>query len=364
MNYYINSNNIQVPYLKTYLRRRWDKEDQRIADILKAIERNEDWTRFLIKDVSHKYKPLPLTGSLTPTGKFAGPKDLRGINISGLNFSNSESLSETYFDYSKIHNTVFVDSHLYGTSFQHCHIESSDYSGSHLHQSKFNNSKMYDINFCHAILSFVSLRDTYINKCQFLNAETNEVNLTNEPAYWHFLSFSKTNRGTKIINLEQNLSEMDSGKLDRDFLHFLKGQKQINNYRKNIPVLSWFFYVLSDYGRSFKRLALNFVFLLVAFGFVYSGFYPLNDIITNEKARSVLIYLTPSIQINNKNISSDEIILSYYFSFKSLTNLGTANLKAVDRKGELYYITERFAGYLILGVFITMVTSRFIKSWR
>lgn len=361
---YCNNNEHYNKCLRKELIKRWKNEKQRVADIVKAIQKNEDWTRYLINNNSHNYNPLKFADSLPVIRGYVGPKDLRGITLSGIDFSNTENLSDTYIDFSSIDNIKFTDAHLYGTSFIHCKVNETDFSGAQLHHSKFCRAKMQKVNFNCTVMSDVNFNDTFINDCKFLTAETENIKVNNEPTLWHLANFLQKNKGTKIRNIKQNLFNEDSEKIDEEFLRFLKEQKQIDHYNKKIPLLNWGFYILSDYGRNFKRLFCNFIILLLAFGFLYSGFYPFNLYIKNKKIENILVSISPSLEINGKDIKTEKISMAYYISFKALTNLGTASVKAVDWRGELYYVTERFFGYLILGVFISMIASRFIESWK
>jgi uncharacterized protein YjbI with pentapeptide repeats len=313
------------------LRNRWIGQENRINAIFEAINNGKDWTIFLSDNDNHKFGSLRYIddGSISTIPEDHGPRDLRGITVKDTVINDSESLTDTCFDFSTFENVRFENTNLTGASFQKAHF-SGDVGVifrkvKFLHTS-FELSVMNDVVFVSSNLNKVIFDGVNANRISFYDNEIKNVSISGPNIF--------NKKGTKFSNVELDVNfENQLSRYDHRFLTFLGLAQKTDILKQDSRILMVLFHLVTDYRRSYSRLLFAMLLILFFFGTLFSIF-PLIDF---------------------SKISDQTFFTPYYFSIVTFTTLGYGDIMPLNWAGRLLCGTEAILGYIMLGIFVAMI---------
>jgi hypothetical protein len=145
---------------------------------------------------------------------------------------------------------------------------------------------------------------------------------------------------------------------DRAVLRYIAGEGRRELYEASHPfVLSAAWRLLSNSGRSPGRLLLWLVVVWFIFGLIFSGL-PLPSSLDGSRIGDFLVSCAPRFcHTSTGKPAFDDVFEPFYFSTVTFTTLGYGDICPVhgDWKSELYVCCEAVLGYLLFGLFVSLM---------
>ena len=329
--------------------KRWQFEEERILSILEAIKNGNDWTTFIVEDDSHGYGTLPhaLDKKIPILDGEKGPRDLRGISLSYIDFSHCDGLHDTHFEYAELKDIDFTKANLTGSYFNcskiYCSIiDSVSFAGANLTHTNFSKATINGADFSKATLKNNNLKRAKFRAVSFYKTAIRNVKITQRSIF---------TKGTVVEDVL--LGEDGSQIYDENFYFFLKRAQKIDRRRSDRRLSILLFNAVTDYGESYLRLFAFMIVIIIVFGFLYAN-YPIFDSFqswdNNLRFPDSLLPETNLIAFKNPSW-----VDPYYFSVVTFTSLGYGDAFPINVSGRICCMIESLLGVLMMGVFITML---------
>jgi hypothetical protein len=336
------------------LKKRWEGQEPRIDAILSDIKANRDWTHNLL--ASEKWGQLPLLESCPCqySNQNTTPRDLRGISLFNIDFTAVEGLTETYFDYGNFVHVVFESSSLRGSSFvkatfhSDCIFDSAKLEFANCSGTEFSNISFVNVDFTNANLKGANLENAIL-----IGAKLNKVEINREP-FWGFLVPRRNQFWTRFGGEYQYTNDLDPS-INPPIFHYIKGEDLRWLLNQQNSFISKLWYISANYGRSPARLFFWLIFIWLFFGMIYAQ-YPLPAFLVGSLLGRILCWLSPGITWQNPTIYWFDF-RPFYASTATITSVAFSEqlLEPFGWKAQVYICVETVLGYIILGVFISIL---------
>lgn len=280
---------------------------------------------------------LQIFSSKFETSSISGASDLRGINFSGIQIHNtilkngfaaSSDFSNSNFQQLSFENMNFVSANFYNSRFVNIIIDSS--------------SRIGNVNFANAFLNTLVLNDAMLGDGIRLN-EICYFNLIMKP-----FQIAKLDRKRNCTEI----SFVDTNSLLDYKLHDMKLYMQwyMNLFNK-----------LNDSNMNFfSKVSLVIQIIISKYWSSYTVFAAFIS--------SIILFLALYFQYTSSNFSIPDAlkpvsyIESVYFVVVTFTTLGFGDITPINSSGQLFVIITTLAGYLSLGILISLLGKHFISN--
>ena len=289
--------------------KRWTNNPIRSHAIVHAILNNQDWTIHLgvIKGLHNT--PISSPKKLPDSFK-SNSRDLRGFNFEGVDFTKSDFLTETCFDYCTFRRVRFGN--VIGSSFKHAKFISCDFNGArfdfaHLEDVDFRFQNFRNVVFFNSYLGGTRFENAYFYNTTFRECRLEKKRLDKFKSIFSLKRYRVSFGGENQSALNPNTTEKDRG------LIFSENRRvQILKDHPHFGILWWF----SDFGRSPLRLILFLILAVVCLGIVFSNL-PVPIIFQNTWIQPILEGFSTNLGIDSRGISQPWII-PYFISFQTV----------------------------------------------
>lgn len=325
-----------VKYLK---QKQKERSDKMTADYKKGIVNFYfavvDFTDFQFRFDNKTYN-LTTFAQLFPTSQMTGLANLGGINLDNI-----------HLDSCLIKNCFFADASFRNSSFQQLTFENTNFVS-----ANFENSRFSGIRFDKkSTFNGANFRNAFVNAI-----DLNDDNLSDRPleltkiGYFTLLKWSIVNlfrpiKDSKERNQTIFLANQTNGLTRPELIEFKKYvnwfqyiYKKVYRHRQTslISRLAFFFEVLlTKYWTSFIALAVSSFVINILF--------------------SILFFFQRSNFNFNENAS---LFDCFYYSIVTFTTLGYGEIHPINSVGQLYVIIEVLIGYVILGLFVFLISRK------
>lgn len=285
----------------------------------------------------------------TPNGDYM---DLQSANfenstLEGVNFINAH-LFKANFKNAKISYSSFTNADLIKSCFFGAEIISSDFNQANLQESDFGESRVIAANMYESIFWLANLRGArFVGRTgvvpdnfrsNLCGALFNKALFNSDTYFENYNISSKTDFRTisfEAANFSQGL---------RQTLRYCNRRHNWTDWYENKPPLLRtfvkFFWSLSNYGLSPKRVLTSFFLSTLFFTTIYLFFPPLIE-----------------------GIRPHNIMDSFYFSIVTMTTLGFGDMHAGKHWiAQLIVMLQVVFGYLLLGSLITMLSELYYSD--
>ncbi|WAG08206.1 pentapeptide repeat-containing protein [Aeromonas jandaei] len=278
-------------------------------------------------------------------GAILDKSKLTGVNMSHCNFSEASLKNITAFSCSFTESS-FISSNLDSSEFYLCYFVNTQIQRSTLKNVCYYDSNFYECNFSSSDLSGAkfygggrnplakkklrfNLCGTIFSNCKF--------------TYETYFQVAYVSRETDFRTIDFENARFSPG-LKQEIQYCNRRHYWIDWYRdENLITTSLvkLFWNISDYGRSPKRVMVNFFMIAIFFAFIYYSF----PILTSSQ-------------------NSLSFIRSIYYSVVTMTTLGFGDIYANPDCwiGQVLTILQVLLGYVLLGALITVLSNLFISD--
>lgn len=339
---------------KSKYRERWIGQERRIDCIIEALKKQEDWTLYLVNCEENPFGELPHIDKKSPSYDInrRAQRDLRGITLSNLDFKSSQGLSDALLDYSNLKFVNFSNSTINNTSFSESRLENVFFDNCKMTHTNFKDSKLKNVSFAGAKLKHTCFFDSILSECTFSSSEVENAEINREPIYGNILRLFGFRKGTRIKNSSLHISTSSTL-----FDLFLSEQVRIDKIISSGLVFASFYYFLSDYGRSFRRLGIMLAIVWLIFGSIYSGL-PQSFLPSNSYNGLLLKeYLTPELYWENNSDKPESWFSPYYFSVATSFTLTFGDIRPKSKSAKIIICLEVLLSALFFGLFISMIAN-------
>jgi hypothetical protein len=238
-----------------------------------------------------------------------------------------------------------------GVNLENANLWNTDLSGTGLIFANLKDAILIQSNLQKACLIGASLE-----KANLLNANLRSANLTNANLEDANVSGVKYNRFAKYRGI-RTATCYGSPRFrrfcqDQDFIEELKEESAIGR------ILYWLWLIFTDCGRSFWPILLWLLFISIMFGSIYAGYeIPAWLSWLPDSLENLLTTIRPQLEFKYPQTWFSP----YYFSFVTLTTLGSGDITPLNTAGQLFVLTEVLIGYVILGLLISILANKIAR---
>jgi hypothetical protein len=327
---------------------------------MRDIRRDADWTQHLKACEDTGWDELPLLHTCPSAFRLTGeaaPRDLRGLQLSDVDLSDTDGLADSCMDFSILSDVVLDSANLTGASLQYarfehnCVLDRANLEWTNLYHADLSEASMEKVDLGHA-----DIRGANFEDCVLLEADLGYVDHTEEP-WFGFLVPKRHRTWTRFGGEYQSASEHGI-KAGQTLMRHLSGENLRWAFSQQHPLLGQVWYLLANYGRSPARLLFWMSTVWLLFGFLYAG-YPLPLVLHDRWLGQVLCWPCPKIDWKTP-LNSPFDFRPYYASAATMTSFGFGDIVSdiVDWKAQTYVCIESLLGYLMLAMFVTVLLDR------
>jgi hypothetical protein len=336
------------------LRERWTHQEKRVEAIVEDLRCGRDWTRNLLGKPAKRSGDLPFLGSCgrPSLATESAPRDLRGLVLRDVDLSGCEGLADSEMDGCIFEGVILQMASLAGSSLKGavfrggCVLDDAKFQFADLSGADFRAVSIQRADFTESTIVGTDFRDADLRGCIIAHAKFNE-----ETSFGALVGKRWTRFGG-----EYQLAGYLSSESDPWILKYISGETSRWLLTKRHPILSRLWYVLANFGKSPARLFLWVAVIWLMFGFLYAGF-KLPSCFSGSMIGRVLVWPAPRIIWSNGKERPSQRFEALYFSTVTLTTLGYGDVHPApgDWKGEFYICIEAMLGYVVLGLFVSLL---------
>jgi pentapeptide repeat protein/ion channel len=343
--------------LKIFLVDRWAGEEARVESIIDDLRSGRDWTQNLLRSEELGWDELPGLESCPRAVLEVGtpPRDLRGLRLTGVDLSGVKGMADSCLDYAMFEGVTLVGASFIGASLRGVSITQA----SVLDRAEFRYSDLSNIDCREISMRGANLTGANLSGADFRGSDMRRVILSGvryraEGIVGFLAPFIKRTR----FGGDRQYPQLFSRESDRTILRYIAGEGRRELYEASHPaVLSVAWRLLSNYGRSPGRLLLWLFVVWFIFGLIFSGL-PLPSRLNGTVLGSLLVSCAPKFcHTSTGKPAFNYIFEPFYFSTVTFTTLGYGDICPVhgDWKSELYVCCEAVLGYLLFGLFVSLM---------
>lgn len=275
--------------------------------------------------------------------------DLRGVNLGKrLTQVRTKKMPKIDLSYARLEHADLRKAHLEHAYLEEAHLEHAYLGRVHLEHARLWEAYLEHAYLGGANLEQASLRLAHLERADFIVADLRGVDLSNvnlDDTVFRVVKWRPSRRRLPSPDLYKGFDVRGIRYSDPLFDQFVRQSEFIRGCRETLPKwLFWIWKLTCECGRSFKRLLV--VCLLVILIFTHAYYWP-------------AFYDRPIVAVHHSDVAFSPIT-ELYFSVVTFSTLGFGDVTPCNATGQIVVMIEVLLGYVALGALISVFSVKIL----